>query len=58
MKIEMFDGGESPDLGAFKAGDIVEVKDKTGETLIARGLAREFEKVESKKKGGKENGGN
>ena len=56
MKIEMLESGESPDFGAFKVGDIVEVKDKTGETLIYRGLAKEFEKVESKKKGGKENG--
>ena len=56
MKIEMLESGESPDFGAFKAGDVIEVKDKTGETLIYRGLAEEAEKVESKKKGGKENG--
>ena len=56
MKIEMLESGESPDFGAFKTGDIIEVKDKTGETLIYRGLAKEFEKVEFKKKGGKENG--
>ena len=54
MKIEMLEGGESPDFGAFKVGDIIEVKDKTGETLIYRGLAREAEKIESKKKGGRE----
>ena len=57
MKIEMLESGESPDFGVFKVGDIIEVKDKTGETLVYRGLAKEAEKVESKKKGGKENGG-
>lgn len=56
MKIEMLESGESPDFGAFKVGDVIEVKDKTGETLVYRGLAKEFEKVESKKKGGKDNG--